>query len=168
MTYFRPKPVTNHQLPSSQLKAIKSPVTAKPKNRWWRAMDHLVTSDSQKKGLSDGPLTRALTTILQKQNQHQQQHFNVNAIVSKYEDQSEGGITNTVIDISDDDSSVSKSTQHFSAQSNYNFIHNNSNLLSISSIPVPQTSHASLDYQAMEHMRPINRQPSSNSTFTPK
>lgn len=73
-------------------------------------MDHLVTSDSQNKGLSDGPLTRALTSILQQQSQ-QQPHVNVNAIVSQYDDQANGGITNTVIDISDDDSSVS--TVHF-------------------------------------------------------
>lgn len=107
-TNFRPKHTTD--LTISSPKPIKSPIAATkpPKTRWWRAMDHLVTSDSQKKGLSDGPLTRALSSILQQQNQ--QNHFNVNAIVSQYEDQSNEGITNTIIDISDDDSSVSNSS----------------------------------------------------------
>lgn len=54
-------------------------------------MDHLVTRNGQHEDIPDG----------------QSQHFNVNAIVAQYEHQTSEGITNTVIDISDDDSSVS-------------------------------------------------------------
>lgn len=153
---FRPK--STNPVASSQPKPVH-PSAAK-RSRWWRAMDHLVTSDSQKKSLSDGPLTRALSSILQQQNPPQ--HFHVNTIVSPVHNDHSGGITNaaaTVLDISDDDSSVSIIWKYISGQSFYYYD------FRISTIETP-TLAASPGCPETEPRRLTNHHPTSNLSPT--